>query len=201
MTISKIDSLKGYMPRHEGELLIKWAKMFSRVGPLLEIGTFGGKAALYLGLGAKGHSQIVFTIDHHRGSEEHQPGQEYFDPENFDESLNRVNTVPLLQKNLNRIKEIDNVIPIIGNANEIAGFWTINLGLLFIDGSHTFKSANNDYMNWKDKIINGGALVIHDIFEDPHEGGQAPFEIFQKALKDGFHLYEKKDSIVCLIKG
>ena len=77
---------------------------------------------------------------------------------------------------------------------------TINLGLLFIDGSHTEISAQNDYANWHEKIITGGALVIHDIFENPEEGGQAPFLIYQKALSDGYTLHERVDTIACLIK-
>ena len=76
----------------------------------------------------------------------------------------------------------------------------MQLGLLFIDGSHTEISAQNDYANWNTKIVTGGALVIHDIYENPEEGGQAPFLIYQKALKDSFALYERVDTIACLIK-
>ena len=38
--LDKINSLKGFMPLHEGEALAKWAEKFSKVGPILEIGTF-----------------------------------------------------------------------------------------------------------------------------------------------------------------
>ena len=137
--LDKINSLKGYMPLHEGEALAKWAEKFSKVGPILEIGTFGGKSAAFLAYGSRKNNQIVFTIDHHRGSEEHQLGEEYFDQENFDEALNRVNTVPLLQRNLEEVKEITNIIPIIGDANNISQSWQTKLGMLFIDGSHSFE--------------------------------------------------------------
>ena len=166
----------------------------------MRIGTYGGKSSLYLASGAKKNDQIVFTIDHHYGSEEHQIDQEYFDESNYDKSLGRVNTVPLLQKNLSKVKEINNVIPLIGDANLVSRFWQMKIGLLFIDGSHTKKSAENDFNNWQEKIVSGGALVIHDIYENPEEGGQAPYEIFQLALKSGYELFDREDTIVCLKK-
>ena len=200
MDFDKLNNLKGFMPQHEGSALAKWAEEFSTMGPALEIGTFGGKSSLYIATGASINEQLVFTIDHHKGSEEHQTGEEYFDPDIFDASLGRVNTVPLMQSNLNKFEESKYIVPMIANANALAPIWTIELGLLFIDGSHTEISAQNDYANWNAKIISGGALVIHDIFENPEEGGQAPFLIYQKALMDGFKLYERVDTIACLIK-
>ena len=198
--INKIDALKGFMPQHEGIALQKWSAIFSLHGSVVEIGTYGGKSSLYLASGAKKNDQIVFTIDHHYGSEEHQIDQEYFDESNYDKSLGRVNTVPLLQKNLSKVKEINNVIPLIGDANLVSRFWQMKIGLLFIDGSHTKKSAENDFNNWQEKIVSGGALVIHDIYENPEEGGQAPYEIFQLALKSGYELFDREDTIVCLKK-
>ena len=200
MTFSKINALKGFMPQHEGEALARWAQEFSLLGPALEIGTFGGKSSLYLAMGTSTNNQLVFTIDHHLGSEEHQTGEEYFDPDIFDRSLNRVNTVPLMQSNLDGFKESSWIVPIIADANRVAQSWTMQLGLLFIDGSHTEISASNDYQNWNTKVLQKGALVIHDIFENPEGGGQAPFLIYQQALSEGFVLHERVDTIVCLIK-
>jgi hypothetical protein len=105
-----------------------------------------------------------------------------------------------MQSNLSQFEESRYIVSMIANANALAPIWTIQLGLLFIDGSHTEISAQNDYANWSAKIVTGGALVIHDIYENPEEGGQAPFLIYQKALEDGFALYERVDTIVCLIK-
>ena len=200
MDFNKLDALKGFMPNHEGLALKKWAEEFSAYGPALEIGTFGAKSSLYIAAGTAAHDQLIYTIDHHAGSEEHQLGEEYFDADIFDEKLGRVNTVPLMQSNLQQFDESKWVIPIIANANMLAPSWTTNLGLLFIDGSHTELSAMNDYNNWVSKLDTKGALVIHDIYERPEDGGQAPFLIYQKALKDGFTLHERVDTIVCLVK-
>lgn len=200
MDFKKLDTLKGFMPSHEGQALTKWAKKFSQHGPALEIGTFGAKSALYIAAGISTNNQLIYTIDHHLGSEEHQLGEEYFDSDIYDNHLGRVNTVPLMQANLQQFDESKWIIPIIADANVLAPNWKQELGLLFIDGSHTETSAENDYDNWSSKIHSMGALVIHDIYEKPEEGGQAPYLIYQKALNDGFILYERVDTIVCLTR-
>ena len=199
MIDSEIDKLKGFMPQHEGIALTKWSEKFSSIGPIMEIGSYWGKSAIYLSKGAILNDQLVYTIDHHFGSEEHQIKEEYFDSEIFDYKNHRVNTLPLLIKNINKI-QVKNIVPIVSNSVDIASKWDAKLGMVFIDGGHSFKAANNDYVSWSTKIKKNGALVIHDIFENPDEGGQAPFEIFQKALKNNFEVYERVDTLACLIK-
>ena len=199
MIDSEIDKLKGFMPQHEGIALTKWSEKFSSIGPIMEIGSYCGKSAIYLSKGAILNDQLVYTIDHHFGSEEHQIKEEYFDSEIFDYKNQRVNTLPLLIKNINKV-QVKNIVPIVSNSVDIASKWDAKLGMVFIDGGHSFKAANNDYVSWSTKIKKNGALVIHDIFENPDEGGQAPFEIFQKALKNNFEVYERVDTLACLIK-
>ena len=199
MIDSEIDKLKGFMPQHEGIALTKWSEKFSSIGPIMEIGSYCGKSAIYLSKGAILNDQLVYTIDHHFGSEEHQIKEEYFDSEIFDYKNQRVNTLPLLIKNINKI-QVKNIVPIVSNSVDIASKWDAKLGMVFIDGGHSFKAANNDYVSWSTKIKKNGALVIHDIFENPDEGGQAPFEIFQKALKNNIEVYERVDTLACLIK-
>ena len=199
MINDEIDKLKGFMPKHEGMALTKWSKKFSSIGPIMEIGSYCGKSAIYLSRGAILNDQFVYTIDHHFGSEEHQINEEYFDNEIFDHINQRVDTLPLLIKNINKIK-VNNVVPIISNSIDIASRWNTELGMVFIDGGHSFQAANDDYESWITKIKQNGALVIHDIFENPNEGGQAPFEIFQKALKNNFEIYERVDTLACLKK-
>ena len=199
MIDDNIDKLKGFMPKNEGLALTKWSAKFSSIGPILEIGSYCGKSAMYLSKGAILNDQFVYTIDHHFGSEEHQIDEEYFDSEIYDHKNKRVDTLPLLISNINKI-QVKNVVPIISNSIDIASKWNTKLGMVFIDGGHSFQAANDDYESWNTKIIQNGALVIHDIFENPDEGGQAPFEIFQKALKNNFKIYERIDTLACLIK-
>lgn len=200
MNINKIRKLKGFMPDHEGDALMKWSEKFSNLGPVMEIGTYCGKSTMYLSKGAYINNQNVFTIDHHLGSEEHQINEEYFDEEIYDYTKKRVNTLPLLIKNINDLGGV-NIIPIISDSVKVSKSWFTDLGMVFIDGGHSFESANNDFSSWESKILTGGSLVIHDIYENPLEGGQAPFEVYKKALQKNYKEYERVDTIVCLIKG
>ena len=43
-----------------------------------------------------------------------------------------------------------------------------------------------DYEGWAEHVAPGGVLAIHDVFEDPADGGQAPFRVWQRAVADGF---------------
>ena len=199
MNLAKYKDIKGFMPEHEGKALYEWARKFSEFGPLLEIGTYCGKSAMFLSEGAKENDQYVYTIDHHMGSEEHQINEEYFDIEIFDDLSKRINSFPLFLENINNFG-IKNVVPIVNESSEVAEKWNSPLAMVFIDGGHSFETAMNDFMSWHKKIISGGALVIHDIFENPDEGGQAPYEVYMHALKNGFYDYERLDTIGCLVK-
>ena len=91
-------------------------------------------------------------------------------------------------------------MPIVASSLIASKSWNTSAGLVFIDGGHSMESALNDYNSWAKHVIKGGALVIHDIYEDPEKGGQAPYEIYKKALRNGFMEHERVDTIVCLIK-
>lgn len=199
MNLAKYKDIKGFMPEHEGKALYKWARKFSEYGPLLEIGTYCGKSSMFLSEGAQTNNQYVYTIDHHTGSEEHQVNEEYFDIEIFDELSKRINSFPLFLENINNFG-IKNVVPIVNESSLVAKSWNSPLAMVFIDGGHSLETAMNDFMSWHEKIISGGALVIHDIFENPEDGGQAPYQVYMHALKNGFNDFDRIDTIVCLKK-
>ena len=199
MNLAKYKDIKGFMPEHEGKALYKWARKFSEYGPLLEIGTYCGKSSMFLSEGAQANNQYVYTIDHHMGSEEHQVNEEYFDIEIFDELSKRINSFPLFLENINNFG-IKNIVPIVNESSLVAESWSSPLAMVFIDGGHSLETAMNDFMSWHEKIISGGALVIHDIFENSEDGGQAPYEVYMHALKNGFNDFDRVDTIVCLKK-
>jgi predicted O-methyltransferase YrrM len=187
----------GFMPDAEGEALYELGLEGASVGPLLEIGSYAGKSAVYLGAAAEERGTVLFSIDHHRGSEEHQPGWEYRDERLVDASTGRYNTLPEFQRTLESARLEDSVIGIVARAELVAAHWQAPLGLVFIDGSHTDESAHRDYDGWAHHVVPpegdraGGLLAIHDVFEDPSRGGQAPFRIFQRALDSGVFTLER----------
>ncbi len=196
--IENFDQIKGFLHRDEGIALYKHCKSVSQKGICVEIGSYCGKSACYLGLACQENDSILYSVDHHQGSEEQQFGEEYFDEEIYDHTNKRVNTLPLFQENIKKFNLEKHVKPIVMKSIEASKVISDKLDLIFIDGSHTFKSANTDYDAWKNKLRKGGCLAIHDIYDSPEEGGQAPKEIYERAISDGFRLVERVNSLVLL---
>jgi predicted O-methyltransferase YrrM len=178
-------TVKGFLDPLEGEALAHLAREAGRLGPVLEIGSYCGKSALYLGPAARAAGTILYTLDHHRGSEEHQRGEEYHDPELYDAALGAVETLPALRHTLFRGELEDCVIPVVGRSSTIAAHWSTPLGMLFIDGGHSMQAALADYEGWTGRIVAGGILAIHDVFPDPADGGRPPYEIWKLAVASG----------------
>ena len=180
-----IDRIKGFLDIEEGRALYDIALEASCQGPCLEIGSYCGKSAVYLGSACRENGAILFSIDHHCGSEEQQPGEQYFDPSLFDFKTFSVNTLPDFRRTLAQADLEDTVVPIVSRSEIVARAWATSLSLVFIDGGHAFETARMDYDCWAGHIIPGGYLLIHDLFEDPADGGQAPWEVFKLAVSSG----------------
>jgi predicted O-methyltransferase YrrM len=177
---------KGFMPEDEGLLLFRRALEQLPTGPALEVGTYCGKSAIYLGSAAQQAGGTVFTVDHHRGSEENQAGWEHHDTTVVDPELGLMDTLPTFRRNIARAGLEDQVIAVIGKSLTVARHWQTPLSLLFIDGGHGEEPARNDYEAWVPKVQPGGLLVIHDVFPDPADGGRPPYEqIYLPALASG----------------
>ena len=173
------------MPAAEGLILFEAAGRYACRGPVLEIGSYCGKSTIYLAAGARQGGQVVITVDHHRGSEEHQPGWEYHDPRLVDAGTGRLDTLPRLRATLAAAGLEDDVVVVVGRSARVARLWRTPLGMVFIDGGHTDAAAVADYEGWAPWVAPGGVLAIHDVFAEPAEGGQAPYRIYQRALKSG----------------
>ena len=176
------DRVIGFMPADEGRALYDAAVTYLRDGVGVEIGTYCGKSTVMLGAAAQETGGVLYTIDHHHGSEEHQPGWEYHDTSMVDEVTGLFDTLPTLRHTLDAAALDDNVIAVVGKSPVVARGWRTPLQLLFIDGGHTEEAAQRDFDDWARWVAVGGALVIHDVFPNPDEGGQAPFHIYQRAL-------------------
>ncbi len=175
---------KGFMPDDEGLALYEAAIETPASGPWIEIGSYCGKSAVYLGAAARAQGAVLYSIDHHRGSEENQPGEEYHDPDVVDED-GRVDTLGWFRSTIEEAGLTDRVIGVVGDSAVIAGTWATEVALVFIDGGHSQSAAHTDYESWAPKVMPGGLLVIHDVFPDPAQGGRTPFEIYRRALDSG----------------
>jgi predicted O-methyltransferase YrrM len=178
-------SIKGFLDPAEGQALYDAAFSRAPSGPCLEIGAYCGKSALYIGSACKAAGGLLYSVDHHRGSEENQPGWEWHDAELWDAEAHSLDTLPTFRRTLRLAALEENVVPVVGRSATIARHWRTPLAFLFIDGGHTLEAALGDYRGWTPHLAAGGLLAIHDVFPDPKDGGRPPFEIYQRALASG----------------
>ena len=177
---------RGFMPEDEGALLHRWARERLPEGPVLEVGTYCGKSAIWLGGAAREVGGTVFTVDHHRGSEENQAGWEHHDPTLVDPDAGLMDTLPVFRATIAAAGLEDQVVAVVGRSEVVSRWWRTPLSLLFIDGGHGVEPARADYRGWVPWVMPGGVLVIHDVFPDPADGGRPPYEdIYLPALASG----------------
>ena len=177
--------LKGFLDPDEGQALHQAALTAGLLGPVVEIGGYCGKSALYLGTACKKIGANLFSVDHHRGSEENQPGSEYHDPDLWDAEAGSLDTLPHFRRAIRQAGLEDTVIAVVGRSQVVAAAWGGKIGMLFIDGGHSSAAALGDYRGWAAKLCLGGTLAIHDVFPNPEDGGRPPFEIYQLACRSG----------------
>src|SRR6516162_4593503 len=91
---------RGFMPDEEGEALLLAALRAGRARipgaeppTFVEIGAWCGKSSVYLGAAAEATGAVVLSVDHHRGSEENQPGWDYPEPDLVDADDGRIDTL------------------------------------------------------------------------------------------------------------
>lgn len=183
----RADEARGFLPPEEGLALHRAACAVRAevAGPLLEIGSYCGKSALYLGDAARRTGRVLFCVDHHRGSEENQLGWEWHEPDLVDPAVGRLDTLPHFRRTVHDAGLEDVVVAVVGESATVARWWTTPLALLFIDGGHGEDPAHHDYECWAPLVAPGGRLAIHDVFPDPEDGGRPPYEIYGRALASG----------------
>ncbi|HIG25689.1 MAG TPA: class I SAM-dependent methyltransferase [Acidimicrobiia bacterium] len=183
--LSQAKLARGFMPPDEGLALYQHACAVSIAGPFLEVGSYCGKSAIYLGAAAQKSDRLLFALDHHRGSEENQPGWEWHEPDLVDPDLEKMDTLPHFRRAVHDAGLEGTVVALVGESAPVAAAWQTPLALLFIDGGHGKEPAHRDYQGWVPQVALGGVLLIHDVFPNPEDGGRPPFEIWERAMNSG----------------
>lgn len=180
-------TIKGFLDEDEGLRLFDLALEASRKGPCLEVGSYCGKSTVYLGIACRYNQAILYSIDHHRGSEEQQPGEEYFDPDLYNNVTGQIDTFPAFRRTLAAAGLEDTVVPLVCTSAVAATNWNTPLSLVFIDGGHAHATVLGDYESWSTHLLPGGYLLMHDIYKDPQQGGQAPYRVYRQAIASGIY--------------
>jgi predicted O-methyltransferase YrrM len=184
--LAAADAARGFMPLDEGLALYEAALAVEVPGPLLEVGSYCGKSSVYLGAAARERGRVLFAVDHHRGSEENQPGWEWHEPDLVDPEVGKMDTLPRFRRTIHDAGLEGTVVAVVGESPLVARNWTTPLALLFIDGGHGVEPARLDFELWTPHVAPGGTLAIHDVFPDPADGGRPPYEqIYLPALASG----------------
>jgi MMP 1-O-methyltransferase len=179
----------GFMPEDEGDALHRAALEAGQSCPgmpFVEIGSYCGRSTIWLGDAARTSGTALFAVDHHRGSEENQAGWEWHDTSLVDPETGRMDTLGRFRRTIFDAGLEDVVVAVVGQSPLVASFWSTPIGLLFIDGGHGVEPARLDYLGWAPHVAVGGLFAIHDVFDDPARGGQAPYEqIYRPAIDSG----------------
>lgn len=180
------DRTKGFLPPDEAEALHHAGLVAAEQhrGVLLEIGAYCGKSAVWLGAAAQARGTVLFSVDHHRGSEENQAGWDFHDAELVDPATGRMDTLPWWRRTIAESGLEQAVIAVVGDSPTIGAHWTTPLGLLFIDGGHGDDAVKADERAWLGHVAIGGFLAIHDVFPDPNDGGRPPYELYLRVLRN-----------------
>ncbi|AQT79854.1 hypothetical protein B1R94_12110 [Mycolicibacterium litorale] len=179
------EQVVGFMPADEGRALYDAALRYLDRAVAVEIGTYCGKSTVLLGAAAAATGSVLYTIDHHHGSEEHQEGWEFHDTTMVDPVSGRFDTLPTFRRTLDAADLDDTIVAVVGKSPVVARGWRTPVQLLFIDGGHSETAAQQDYDGWAKWVAPGGTLIIHDVFPDPRDGGRPPYNIYCRALDSG----------------
>ena len=180
---------KGFMPPDEGLALYEAGCAAGAAvpgAPFVEIGSYCGRSTIWLAAAARAAGTVVFAVDHHRGSEENQPGWEWHDPTVVDARIGKMDTLPWFRAALHDAGLEDHVVAVVGRSPTVARYWRTPAAFVFIDGGHGVEPARADFAGWAPQVAVGGTLAIHDVFPDPADGGRPPYEeIFVPAMASG----------------
>ena len=127
----------------------------------------------------------LFSIDHHHGSEENQPGWDHHDPELVDPDTGRIDTLPFWRRTIAAPGSVPSVVGIVGDSPTIAARWrprsTSASSTAATARSRPGPTTGAGRRTWRV----GGWLAIHDVFPDPADGGRPPYELWRAALDSG----------------
>jgi len=187
--IKQARAARGFMPDDEGLALLDAAARAGAANPdgatLVEIGAWCGKSTVYLGAAAEDSGAVLFSLDHHHGSEENQPGWDHHDHDVVDPATGRIDTLPFWRRTVDTAGLGKSVVGLVGDSPTVASRWSTPLDLCFIDGGHGSEPAWADFRGWAPHVALDRWLAIHDVFPDPADGGRPPYELWTAALDSG----------------
>lgn len=141
--IRKLEAeIDGFLGKREGPFLHLLAQSGAKLGNIVEIGSYQGKSALWLGKGAQAVSQRrVYAID-----PKHARADSRF-------------TANMSQAGLG-----STVQPMAMRSSDALKSWNEPIGFLWIDGDHSYEGAAFDFYGWSPHVTVDGIVALHDTY-------------------------------------
>ena len=164
VVIKKFQALTSSIPsmiRTDEARLLFYLSVFSPLqGDVIEVGSWLGKSTVHLALGCKiSGNGIVHAVDIFKGN----PGKEemYKAPLEKGESI-----FGRFKQNLKLAAVSSYVKPYKMTSKKASQKISVNARLVFIDACHDYEFVREDIQLWKQKIVKGGLLAVHDFHPD-----------------------------------
>jgi predicted O-methyltransferase YrrM len=166
LNVKKAESLKnsnkidGHLTARERNFLFTLGAIKTSIGEVLEIGSFKGRSTFLLWKGAElGGDEKIFAVDPLTLPSETDPKESKGIRDEF----------------YCNIKEFDVKVEFFEMlSEELAKKWQKPLRMLWIDGDHTYKGAQKDFLNFAKFLQPGAIIAFHDVFN----GHTGPLQVF-----------------------
>lgn len=176
VTGKQLSELTGLISDEEGMRLYELAATVPSDLLIVEIGAFKGKSSCYLGAGAQGGlGAKVVSIDPWD-----LPGNI-----NGKHNFNQPEVLETWKAQVALCGLENQVTPLRTFSYSAARNWTQKIGMLFIDGGHTYNEVKNDYQAFIRWLVPGGILVFDD-----YEGRNHGVKRFVEELRQGNDLMQ-----------
>ena len=154
------DKLSAYLRSVEGQisvdeqyLLYEYAKKVNEDDCIVEIGSYRGKSSLCLGLGSlHGKKPKVYTIDPHATFVGINGG--VFGSKDMKE----------FYKNVINYHLGETIYQISLPSFDVGKTWRQRIGLLWIDGDHSYEGVKQDFVSFSEHVVGGGYILFHDAY-------------------------------------
>jgi MMP 1-O-methyltransferase len=153
-------NIQGWAHPHSLLTLYDLAQQTPRHGAVVELGSWKGLSAAWMGLALKdrGHGQ-VYAVDTWSGTST-EPGhadllKDYAPDQLYQEFLG----------NMQRLGLQETVTAIRADTRQAARQWQhgTSIALLYIDAGHEYADVRADFEHWAPNVIDGGVIVFDDV--------------------------------------
>jgi len=171
--IKQYKSIEGWLSSREAIALYHFASRVSSPSSIIvEIGSWKGKSTYCIAKGlSKGRIAVIDPFD--------ASGEES-SAELYQKQKGDVPLVEQFKNNMRRLKVLDKIETFIGYSEDFASLFH-KIDLLFIDGDHSIKGCDSDFLNYTPALVSNGYLLLHDF--DPLRKDLGPTWVTENRIK------------------